>query len=112
MQVREKKNNSLVRLTNQQNQWCTEKNQITEIASNYFKELCTSSAPDRIRETVAAVEKVVTPEMNSKLLTPYHGFKNQTGKRTGKGSDSCITGPTGGRIGDVINNLINNLIII
>ena len=107
-----KKNNSLIGLTNQQNQWCTEKNQITEIASNYFKELFTSSAPNRIGETVAVVEKVVTPEMNSKLLTPYHGFKNRTEKRTGKGSGSRIPGPTRGRTGDVINNLINNLIII
>ena len=32
-----------------------------------------------------------------------YGFKNQTEERIGKGSDSGITGPTGGRIGDVIN---------
>ena len=70
-----KKNNSLAGLTNQQNQWCTKKNKITEIASNYFKELFTSSALDRIKETVAAVEKVVTPEMNSKLLTPYNAVE-------------------------------------
>ena len=39
-----------------------------------------------------------------------HGFKNRTGERIEKRSDSRITGPTGGsgRIGDVINNLINN----
>jgi hypothetical protein len=41
------------------------------------------------------------------MVIYYHGFKNRTWERAGKGSGSRIAGPTGGRTGDVINNLIN-----
>ena len=82
---------------NSQGQWCTEPNQVSMIATNYFQELFTSSTPPRIEETLESVEGVVTSDMSRKLLMPYTAtevkqavFQMHPSKESGPDDMSCL----------------------
>jgi hypothetical protein len=47
------------------------RNQVEDIAVNYFRNMFATSYPTRIAETLTAVEKVVSEESNQRLLQPY-----------------------------------------
>ncbi len=78
-------------------QWCTDPDGMGVIAADYFKELFTTSNPSRIDNTLLAVDGVVTPEMNRRLLLPYNAveikralFQMHPSKSLGLDGMSCI----------------------
>ena len=46
-------------------------------------------------------------KINNKKLRNFHGFKNRTEERTGKGSGSCTSGPTG--VGPVVEPMTSSM---
>lgn len=63
--------NWILGLKNMQNVWCTEENQIKNIAVEYYQSLFSSSAPSDLDEILSKVQPSVTDSMNSLLLRDF-----------------------------------------
>ncbi len=96
-ETQRKKNNTITGLVDSHDQWCTDPDGMGVIAADYFEELFTTSNPSRIDNTLLAVDGVVTPEMNRRLLLPYNAveikralFQMHPSKSPGPDGMSCI----------------------
>ena len=63
--------NRIIGLKNSDNLWCTEDNELKEIAHQYFSSLFTSSQPSEYSDIMDAVLPSVTEDMNTQLLRPF-----------------------------------------
>jgi hypothetical protein len=66
-----KKTNGIQGFRNEANVWCDSEQQMEDIAVTYFQNIFTTSGPTRIEETLAAVDRVVSEEINHQLLLPF-----------------------------------------
>ena len=66
-----KRTNVIKGLRDEANVWWDTEQQVEDIAMKYFQNIFTTSSPTRIEETVAAVNHVVSDEINQQLLLPY-----------------------------------------
>jgi hypothetical protein len=66
-----KRTNGIQGLRDEANVWCDTEQQVEDIAVTYFQNIFTTSYPTRIEETLAAVDNVVSEEINQRLLLPY-----------------------------------------
>ena len=66
-----RRRNSIKGLFEEAGQWCTNQNQIVDIAVNYYQHLFTSSNPDNLEEVLAEIPQKVTEEMNEALTALF-----------------------------------------
>uniref|UniRef100_A0A2N9GPL3 Reverse transcriptase domain-containing protein n=1 Tax=Fagus sylvatica TaxID=28930 RepID=A0A2N9GPL3_FAGSY len=63
--------NCLSGLWNSDNVWCTDENQIEDIAVSYFDDIFHTSTPMNLEDTLTTVNSRVTSEANQRLLQPF-----------------------------------------
>ena len=66
-----RRTNCLSGLWNSDNVWCTDENQIEDIAVSYFDDIFHTSTPVNLEDTLIAVNRRVTSEANQRLLQPF-----------------------------------------
>jgi hypothetical protein len=66
-----RRTNCLSGLWNSDNVWCTDENQIEDIAVSYFDDIFHTSTPVNLEDTLTAVNSRVTSEANQRLLQPF-----------------------------------------
>jgi hypothetical protein len=63
--------NSIKGLLNENNEWCTDENEVEAIAVNYFAGLFRTNHLGDLTKVISAVNSTVTPKANQNLLRPY-----------------------------------------
>ena len=68
-----RRRNQIIGVFNDEDSWCTDDNEIANVAKNYFHNLFTTAHPDHtIMENVLdLVDRRITDDMNGILLRPY-----------------------------------------
>jgi hypothetical protein len=89
--------NVIAGLLSEDGSWCTDPMGMGNIVGNYFNEIFTSSNPHRIEDSLAAVERRITPAMNQQLCAPYSAlevrqalFQMHPSKSPGLDGMSCL----------------------
>jgi hypothetical protein len=68
-----RRNNCIVGLLNDENEWCTEEEKVEDIVVSYFENIFHTSNPVDLEEILSAVNSTVTPEANQVASNFYSG---------------------------------------
>lgn len=73
--TKRKRRNSISGIKNQDNEWCTQTDQISTIFIEYYQQLFTSSNPKTIEADLDSIPHTVTEDMNASLCCHFEAWE-------------------------------------